>query len=381
MTVVELQPRISAPNRSGAKPLRVAIVAPPWFAVPPDGYGGIEAMLAGVVDTLVARGHHITLIGAGPHRTAAQRFVAVYEEPPSDRLGEPMPEVVQAAAAAKILDDLDVDVVHDNTLAGPLLARGRAYPTVVTAHGTVLGEPGRYLRELGTSVELVAISDAQRRLAPDLNWAGRVHNAVDVSSFPFRADHDDYLLFLGRFSPDKGAHIAIDAARAAGRPIIIAGKLNEPAEHAYFESAIRPRLGPGVTYLGEADAATKRELYCGAAALLFPVCWEEPFGMVMAEAMACGAPVIGFRRGSVPEIVDHGTTGFVVDTAEELLPAIKDVESIDRAACRKHVEQNFDLPVMADGYERVFRTVVESRELREPLPVVLGATAELSLSD
>jgi glycosyltransferase involved in cell wall biosynthesis len=254
-----------------------------------------------------------------------------------------------------------VDVVHDNTLAGPLVAAARRVPTVVTAHGPVTGEPGHYLRQLGSSVGLVAISDAQRRLAPDLHWVGRVHNAVDVATFPFRADHDDYLLFLGRFTPDKGAHLAIDAARAAGRRLVLAGKLSEPAEHAYFDEAIRPRLGPDATYVGEADATAKRELCAGAAALLFPICWEEPFGLVMIEAMACGAPVIALRRGSVPEIVDHGVTGFVLDRPEQLVPAIAEAATIDRAACRRHVERHFDLPVMADGYERVFRAVVAER--------------------
>ena len=378
MAVAQLAPPAPRERDNGLRPLRIAVVAPPWFNVPPPAYGGIEAMLAGLIDALVARGHQVTLIGAGDNGTAAQQFYATYPTPPSQRLGEPLPEVVHAAAAARILANLDVDVVHDNTLAGPLLARGRGTPTIVTAHGSVTGEPGRYLRELGTSLDLVAISDAQRLLAPELNWIDRVHNAVDVTTFPFRGDHDGYLLFLGRFSPEKGAHLAIDAARAAGRDIIVAGKLNEPDEHAYFDDAIRPRLGPGVTYVGEADATTKRELYGGAAALLFPVCWDEPFGMVMIEAMACGTPVIALRRGSVPEVVAHGETGIVVDHPHQLADAITAAERLDRARCREHVERHFDLAVMADGYERVYRTVTDTRELREHR-VVVDANGQLSL--
>lgn len=378
MAVAQLAPPAPRERDNGLRPLRIAVVAPPWFDVPPPAYGGIEAMLAGLVDTLVARGHHVTLIGAGENGTAAQRFYATYPTPPSQRLGEPLPEVLHAAAAARILADLDIDVVHDNTLAGPLLAHGRATPTIVTAHGSVTGEPGRYLRELGDRIELVAISDAQRRLAPDLNWVDRVHNAVDVTSFPFRDDPGDYLLFLGRFSPDKGAHLAIDAARAAGRDIIVAGKLNEPGEHAYFDEAIRPRLARGVTYVGEADATTKRELYAGAGALLFPVCWDEPFGMVMIEAMACGTPVVALRRGSVPEVVADGETGIVVDHPDQLVGAITAAEQLDRAACRDHVERHFDLTVMADGYERVYRTITDTRELREHR-VVVDAAGQLSL--
>lgn len=337
--------------------LRIAVLAPPWFHVPPDGYGGIEAMLGGVVDGLVRRGHEVCLIGAGDHRTRAQQFVPVYDDPPSSRLGDPLPEVVHAAVAAQVVADLDPDVVHDNTLAGPLLARSYRAPTVMTTHGSVTGEPGRYLAELGDAVDLVAISDAQRRAAPHLNWAGRVHNGVDVASFPVGRGEDGYLLFLGRFCPDKGAHLAIDAARAAGWSLVLAGKLNEPAERRYFDEAVRPRLGPGVTYVGEADCELKRQLYGSAAALLFPIQWDEPFGLVMVEAMACGTPVVATRRGSVPEVVEHGVTGFVVDHPEELAGALRRVGEIDRAACRRHVERRFDLAVTVEGYERVFREV------------------------
>jgi len=348
-------PRPLAPAPERVRPMHVAVVAPPWFSIPPDGYGGIEAMLAGLVDGLVDRGHEVTLIGAGRSGTRAHRFVAVYENPPSGRLGEPLPEVLHAAAAARVLSDLDVDVVHDNTLAGPLTARGHRAPTVVTTHGVVTGEPGRVLQELGTSVGLVAISEAQRRAAPALNWVGRVHNAVDVASYPAGAGADGYLLFLGRFSPSKGAHVAIDAARAAGYQLVLAGKVSEPAERAYFEEAIRPRLGPGVCYVGSADAELKRELYGAASALLFPICWEEPFGLVMVEAMACGTPVVALSRGSVPEVVVDGVTGFVVHHPDELAGALRLVDTLDREACRRHVQEHFDLPVMVDGYERIFQ--------------------------
>lgn len=347
----------------GGRPLRVAMVAPPWFRIPPTGYGGIESMVAELANGLVERGHHVTLIAAGQPGTRAQHFVPVYAEPPSERLGEPMPEVLHAAAAAAVLADLDIDVVHDHTLAGPLLARGRRTPTVVTAHGPVGGEPGDYLARLADSIEVVAISAAQTRQRPDINWVATVHNSIDVSSFPLGSGDGGYVLFIGRFNPDKGAHLAIDAARAAGRRILLAGKLNEPAERDYFDREIRPRLGRGVEYLGEADALTKRDLYAGAEALVFPVCWEEPFGLVMIEAMACGTPVVALRRGSVPEVVHHGLTGFVLDRPDQLPSAIRLAADLDRNDCRAHVEKNFDAPVMVSGYEAVYRTLVEGREL------------------
>jgi len=359
---VSPEPAVRPAPVAPADRLRIAVVAPPWFELPPNGYGGTETVVAGLVDQLVARGHEITLIASGRHRTAAQHFVPMYDVPPSHLLGSPMPEVQAAAAAAAALEGADVDVVHDHSLAGPLLARGRDVPTVVTLHGPSTGANGLYFETLGHTVGVVGISAAQQRLNPRLNWTGVVHNAIDVSSFPFRSEKDDYVLWLGRFNPDKGAHLAIDAARAAGRRIILAGKLNEPAEHDYFEEAVRPRLGRqrGVDaeYVGEADAVLKRELFSRAACFAFPIQWEEPFGMVMVEAMACGTPVAALRRGSVPEVVADGLSGIVVDDLGSFPDALRQAIELDPAACRAHVERHFDLPVMAEGYEQVYRLLL-----------------------
>ncbi len=370
----------------GAVPLRIALVAPPWFDVPPRAYGGIEAMVADLATALVARGHSVVLVGAGSDGTPA-RFLATYPDPPSSRLGEPVPEVVHAAAAARHLDGLDVQIVHDHSLAGPLTAGRRATPTVATVHGPVTGELAWYYRELGDTVGLVALSDAQRRAAPGLNWVGTVHNAVDVGTFPFRADKDDFVLFLGRFNPDKGAHLAIDAARAAGRRIVLAGKLNEQPERDYFAAEIEPRLGPGVEYVGEADAAMKRDLFSRARCLVFPIQWEEPFGMVMIEAMACGTPVVALRRGAVPEVVADGRTGFVRDRFEQVAEAIDQTNRLRPEDCRDHVARNFDVSVMAQRYERLYLSLLGAParagepapdRLGEPAPGALGAGLALA---
>jgi glycosyltransferase involved in cell wall biosynthesis len=333
------------------------MVAPPWFEVPPQGYGGIEQMLADLVGGLVERGHKVTVVGAGRDGTPAN-FEQTYAEPPSERLGEPVPEVVHAAAAARIVADLDVDVVHDHTLAGPLTAAGRTTPTVATMHGPVDGELDLYYRQLGPAVALVALSEAQRRMAPDLNWVATVPNGVDVASYPYREDKEDWLLFVGRMVADKGAHLAIDAARAAGRRIVVAGKMNEPAEEEYFEREIRPRLGDDVTFLGQVDADAKRDLYARAAGLLFPIQWGEPFGLVMVEAMACGTPVVALADGSVREVVVDGRTGFVRESPDELGAAIARIPEIRPADCRAHVAEHFDVDVMVAGYERVYRALV-----------------------
>ncbi|WP_067169326.1 glycosyltransferase family 4 protein [Microtetraspora niveoalba] len=344
------------PRRKGHGGLRIAMIAPPWYEVPPRGYGGIESMVADLVAGLVRRGHQVTLIGAG--RGVDLR---TYEQPPSQRIGDPMPEVLHAAKVERMLEDLVVDVVHDHSLAGPLGAGSRSAPTVVTCHGTVTGEMGDYYRALDTSVALVAISSAQRARDPRLDWAGRVHNAVNVATFPFRDLKEDWVLWLGRFNPDKGAHLAIEAARAVGRRIVLAGKRSEEIEHSYFEAYVKPRLGQGVQYVGEADADLKRELLSKARCLLFPLQWEEPFGMTMIEAMACGTPVVALSRGSVPEIVVDGVTGFVRGALAELPAAIEAAERLDPAVCRAHVARHFDVPVMARGYERVYHRVVRAR--------------------
>ena len=338
-----------------ARRLRIAMIAPPFFELPPTGYGGVEAIVADLVDQLADRGHDVLLIGAGRHRTRAARFCPVFGRPPSERLGAPVPEVIHAARAAAALRDVDVDIVHDHTLAGPLLAPGRRVPTVVTVHSEANGELGSYYAALGDSVDMVAISDAQRSLNPHLNWVGTVHNAIDVASFPYRERKDDYVLWLGRFCDQKGAHLAIDAARAAGLPIVLAGKCSEPAERGYFEREITPRLGPSVRYVGEADAAQKRQLLSRARALAFPVQWEEPFGLVMIEAMACGTPVIALRHGAAHEIVANGETGFVCSEPGQLVPAVNRIDQIDPRCCRARVERRFPAALMVSRYESLYR--------------------------
>ena len=340
----------AAPQR-----LRIAMIAPPYFELPPAGYGGVEAVVADLVDALVDRGHEVTLIGAGRHGTRAQHFLSTYDVGPSDQLGEPLPEVVHAAKVARMLDSLDVDVVHDHTLTGPLLARGRRVPTVVTVHGPTSDDPGEYYRALGETVRFVAISDAQRGSAPDLPWAATVHNSIRPATFPFRRDKDDFALFLGRYCEDKAPHLAIDAARQAGLKIVLAGKCTEPAERAYFGREVEPRLGPDTEIFGVADATAKRDLLSRACCLLFPICWEEPFGLVMIEAMACGTPVVALRRGAVPELVLAGRTGMIVDRPDELPAAIAAARELDPAHCREHVEACFATEVMAAGYEGVYR--------------------------
>ena len=341
--------------------LRVALVAPPYFDVPPRAYGGIEAVVADLADALVARGHDVTLLGAGQPGTAA-RFVPLWDRAVPELLGTPLPEVVHALKVGHAVERLaatdGVDVVHDHTMAGPLNAvayQDRGIATVVTAHGPVHTDMHDYYRYIGADVDLVAISDRQRTLAPALNWVGRVHNALRVEDWPFRAEKEDYALFLGRFTPDKGPDLALRAAHQAGVPLVLAGKCTEPAEKAYFRETVQPLLGDRDSLYGQADAPAKRSLLAGARCLIFPVQWEEPFGMVMIEAMACGTPVVALRRGAVPEVVVDGVTGFICDDPSDLAELIGRATTIDPSACRRHVEANFGVEQLGLGYERIYR--------------------------
>ncbi len=334
--------------------LRIAVVAPPFYEIPPDAYGGIEAVVALLVDGLVDGGHDVTLISAGEQRTKAETL-QTFEQPQAERLGRPEPELLHAARVAEMLADLKPDVVHDHSAVGPAFARDRDVPTVVTSHGPATGDWGEYLTAAGDSMYLVAISQAQVDLSPQLPWRQVVHNSIDVSNVPCRSDKEDYVAWLGRLSPDKAAHLAIDVARKAGRRIVLAGKCTEPDEQAYYDKEIAPRLGPDVEYVDELGFDDKYRLLGGAAAFLFPLQWEEPFGMVLVEAMACGTPVLSLRRGAVPEIVVDGVTGFVRDEVEELVETLDRLAEIKPTDCRDHVQQNFSPGRMVEGYERAYR--------------------------
>ncbi|MFN2526776.1 MAG: glycosyltransferase family 4 protein [Actinomycetota bacterium] len=344
--------------------LRIAVVAPPWFEIPPHGYGGIEWVCHWLVEGLIDRGHEVTLVATGQPHTRA-RFIRTYHDPPSARLGEPLPELLHAAIADRELSELEFDLVHDHSFAGPLLAGARPAPTIVTAHGPVDGELGEYYGRLHPHVGLVAISEAQRRWAPGLPWLATIHNSIPVDEYPFVAEKDRFVLFLGRMSPEKGAHLAIEAAREAGFPLVLAGKLNEAKEHAYFETEVRPRLGPDVNWIGPAHTELKKDLLARARCLVFPIRWEEPFGIVMAEAMACGTPVVALNRGSVPEVVVDDETGFICDRPADLPEAIKRSELIDPETCRERARSHFDVTGMVEKYETAYRSAIETFALKQ----------------
>jgi glycosyltransferase involved in cell wall biosynthesis len=346
------------------RPLRIAVVAPPYYELPPLAYGGIERVCWSLAEGLVERGHDVTLVGAGVS-TSRARFVATFPETQQEGTpSEATIEVLHAARAAAALEGLDLDVVHDHSRTGPLLARSRTAPTLVTVHAALAG-PESHLElytALARSAKLAALSEAQRRAAPQLPWAGVVPNGIDVDAHPYRAEKDDFVLFFGRMSRHKGVHLAIRAARETGRRLVIAGTWTIPEEQAYFEAEVRPHLGPDVEWVGSIAGEARTDLLASAQCLLFPVEWEEPFGLVMLEAMACGTPVVALRAGSVPEVVADGETGIVCADARELTSGIEAATRLDCARCRAHVRDRFSAARMVERYQALYRMLLIGRE-------------------
>jgi glycosyltransferase involved in cell wall biosynthesis len=235
-------------------------------------------------------------------------------------------------------------------------------PVLHTVHGPLDGEPGqiyRSIQEVSPNVGLISISLNQRRPAPELPWAANIPNALDFSLYPCKPHRGDYLLFLGRMSPDKGAHRAIAVAMELGLPLKMAGKKRERKEEQYFAEYVEPHLGRSIEWLGEVPHGTKVELLQDARATLFPIEWEEPFGLVMIEAMACGTPVIATRHGAVPEVIEHGRSGLIVDHYREMPAALELADELDPLECRHYVEERFAPERMVNDYLDAYREAVE----------------------
>ena len=345
--------------------MRIAQVAPLFEAVPPQLYGGTERVVSYLTEELVRRGHDVTLFASGDSETAA-RLVPITER--ARRLDGGSRDMLSADTSRQLgrvfrrAGDFDVIHCHVDHLAYPFAAAVRT-PTLHTAHGRLdLPWLGPVFEDF-YDVPIVSISNAQR--APlaryGVTWAGTVYHGLPVERFPFREEPGEYLAFLGRLSPEKQPDVAIQVARRVGLPLRIAAKI-DVNDREYVEQVVAPLLDdPLVDFIGEIDDASKAAFLGGARALLFPIDWPEPFGLVMIEAMACGTPVIARPCGSVPELLDDGRTGFLGDTIDDLVDAVKRIDTIDRAECRRHVEQRFSVSRMVDDYETLFRRAVTAR--------------------
>jgi len=357
--------------------LRIAQLAPPFESVPPTGYGGTERVVSTLTEELVRRGHDVTLFASGDSRTSARLVPIVdkalwHHDPPSNEFAGH-----QAAIFGTILDRVDdFDIFHSHLdYLGFPLALETQIPLLSTMHGR-LDVPGLFgIYRAFAELPLVSISNAQRRPLALANWQGTVHHGIELDQFTFNPHQGRYLAFLGRISPEKGLDVAIRVARRAGMPLLVAARPPLSFDHSpevqrdreYFEQVVEPLLSePGVELIGQVGGAEKDEFLRNAAALLFPIRWPEPFGLVMPEALACGTPVLALAEGSVPEVIENGATGFVCHFEDELVRAVERLPELDRRRCRAEAERRFSPEAMADAYEAVYAGLLERAGVLAP---------------
>ncbi len=338
--------------------MRIAQVAPLQVAVPPRQYGGTERLIHNLTETLVQMGHEVTLFATGDSQTSAQLIAPVPEafnfNPAIDARAYQMAMLAEVYRQA---DRFDIIHSHMDYYALPF-AEHSATPTVTTLHGRL--DLPEYERIYYTyrAMPYISISKSQQAQLPEMNWVGTVHHSVDVASFTFYPEKGDYLAFVGRISPEKRPDRAIEVAKLTGIPLKIAAKV-DPADRAYFEEQIKPLMQhPLIEFVGEVDEMGKREIMGKALALLMPIDWPEPFGMVFIEALACGTPVLTCPCGSVPELLQDGVTGYIRRTVEELAEAALKVHEISRAACRRYAATRFDNRRLARDYLRMYDKII-----------------------
>jgi glycosyltransferase involved in cell wall biosynthesis len=356
--------------------MRIAQVAPLTESVPPQLYGGTERVVAFLTDELVRLGHDVTLFASGDSRTNA-RLIPAW--PRALRLGSACqdtlaPHLLMLEDVAKRADEFDVLHFHVAHFHFPLVRR-LPIAHLTTMHGRLdLAELPPLYREF-SEIPVVSISDAQREPLPEANWIGTVYHGLPLDLLHFHPGPGQYLAFLGRISQEKRVDRAIAIATSCGVPLRIAAKV-DPADREYFEREIRHLLdNPLVEFIGEINEEQKDEFLGSASALLFPIDWPEPFGLVMIEALACGVPVVAFRGGSVPEVIHHGVTGFVVDTLDEAVEATRRVEHLSRRECRAAFERRFSITRMAADYVQLYEALVACRA--SDLTMVPGAASWL----
>lgn len=349
--------------------MRILQLAPPWQSVPPASYGGIEWVVSGLADGLVDAGHEVTLLASGGSVTKAH-LESVFPEPPFEQLGDTRIETIQALNGYRRRRDFDI--IHDHTSAvGPALAALTDGPPVVhTLHLPWLDDQVRLSRLVAPPVRLVAISHDQASRAPDgILISAMVHNGIPLDCYPFCTEKDDYLLFVGRANREKGPEVAIEVARRLGRRLIMAIKINEPYEHEYWQEVLHPLISncsAAVEIVPNPEHDLKAGLMARAAAVMLPIQWPEPFGMVMPESNACGTPVVAFDIGAAREVIADGRSGFLVrpGDVDSFCAAIERIGEINPADCRRNVEEKFSVARMVAEYEAVYEQTL-TIDLRE----------------
>ena len=336
--------------------MRIGIIAPPWLPVPPAAYGGTEQVIDNLARGLQEQGHDVRLFTVGDSTCPVPREY-LYPAGP-EPMGDGVAEAAHVLAAYEAF--AGADIIHDHTMLGPLLAghRGIARPPVVTTnHGPFTARTRRLFADIARHTPIVAISHAHARTA-GVPIAAVIHHGIDLRVHRPGPGDGGYLLFVGRMCADKGVHRAVRVASRAGQRLAIVAKMREPGERAYFQAQVRPLLGPGDDLSAEVSLAAKMALMRHATALLNPITWAEPFGLVMAEALAAGTPVLAFPHGAAPEIVDDGQTGYLCHSEQDMTAAVGRVPRIRRGDCRAAAEQRFSAGRMVADYERLYRRIM-----------------------
>jgi glycosyltransferase involved in cell wall biosynthesis len=366
--------------------MRIAHIAPPWIAIPPKNYGGTENVLFNLIEEQVAQGHDVTLFAPGDARTSAH-LVSFF---PQSLIDSGIPWQAHMKAFYHLYKSVEYikahafDVVHGHLSSSadmyilPLMA-DVATPFVVTLHSRFpfdrvqpwTGDADRYYMEWASKVPMVAISKRSSEEVPyKLNFIGVIHHGLPMKQFqPTVTQPEDYLVWLGRIVPEKGTHTAIEAAKKAGRRLVLAGTIDQHLAESvdYFEKMVKPHIdGKQITYIGPVNLMQKIDLLSRAYAMLNPINWEEPFGMVMIEAMAVGCPVITFPRGAAPEVVQHRKSGYLAHDLQEMVQFIERIPELDRSAVRAYVERNFSVRVMVENYTRIYKKIQMPTVLSRP---------------
>jgi glycosyltransferase involved in cell wall biosynthesis len=339
--------------------MRIAQVAPLGESVPPRKYGGTERIVSYLTEALVAQGHDVTLYAAGGSRSAAKLCVS-YPRPLRELPGHPDVELIYRHVMSGVrAESHRYDIIHFHTgwFEFPHFTQADA-PCLTTLHGR-LNYPEMMQRlRAHSSFPLVSISESQRLPVPELNWLTTIYHGIPDPGLAPQGG-GDYLVFLGRISPEKRPDLAIEIAQRAGLPVKLAAKVDQ-VDQEYFDTVIRPLLAlPGVDFLGELDDAEKNRLLVGAKALIFPIDWPEPFGLAMIEAIACGTPVVAYRRGSVPEVLDDGVTGYIVEDVAGAVDALGRLDRLDRGAIRTTFLRRFSIARMVQDYTAVYDQLIE----------------------
>jgi glycosyltransferase involved in cell wall biosynthesis len=349
--------------------MRIGLIAPPWLPVPPPKYGGTEAVVDRLARGLLARGHQVVLFATGDS-TCPVPLLWVYEEAQRPLLGQVVVELRQLIHAYDALQDCDI--VHDHTVAGPVYAlRYQDLPVVVTAHGAFEGGINDLYRAVADRVPVIAVSHHQASTAP-IEAVAVIHHGIDLDLWPVGPGGGDYYCYVGRMAPYKGAREAALIALQAGVRLLLAAKMDEPAEQEYFHTEVEPLLGDGIEFLGEIGGERHARLLGDAIGLINPISWDEPFGLVMVEALACGTPVLAFPRGAAPEIVREGAGGLLCQDIAEAVRRLPELAGLDRSAVRAEAEAHFSTERMVDEHLAVYASVIAGRGVsREQRPRVV----------